>query len=277
MRDAGFSIVTAAMRPLDAMLERIAADPHLPKIVSFDAMAIDGPAMAALTRVLRSRGSVPRILDRAIRPRLESDLGGKGLSRQGPVQFSPQEAAPAIDGGCQRKANSPRWSPAIRRPCVAPSREFLQMEASGWKGPAAHRAPVQRCRRSFARAAVGALADQGRACIHALYILMSRPVSMQIVLRAGAAAFTWKIAYDERLHDVSPGMLLLEDYTAAFLDDAEHLLRQFLHARRQRNFMSVWTEREAIANLWIDVRRGGSLAFELLWRLQKSLLRTARP
>ena len=42
---------------------------------------------------------------------------------------------------------------------------------------------------------------------------------MQIVLRAGPTAFTWKTAYDEALRDFSPGMLLLEDYTAAFLAD----------------------------------------------------------
>ena len=42
---------------------------------------------------------------------------------------------------------------------------------------------------------------------------------MQIVAARRAAAFTWKTAYDETFHDFSPGMLLLEDYTAAFLAD----------------------------------------------------------
>ena len=92
---------------------------------------------------------------------------------------------------------------------------------------------------------------------------------MQIVLRSGPAAFTWKIAYDEDLRDFSPGMLLLEDYTAAFLaDDSVAFVNSCTYD--ENSFMSVWTEREAIANLWIDARRGGSLAFELLWRAQKS-------
>ena len=33
--------------------------------------------------------------------------------------------------------------------------------------------------------------------------------------------------------------------------------------------MSAWSERVAVANLWIDARRGGSLAFRVLTRIQK--------
>ena len=39
---------------------------------------------------------------------------------------------------------------------------------------------------------------------------------MQLVLRA---AFTWKTASDEKFSEFSPGILLLEDYTATFLGD----------------------------------------------------------
>jgi len=252
---------------LDAMLERIAADPHLPKIVSFDAMAIDGPAMAALTRVLRSRGSVPRILDRALRPRLESELAGKdyldkALSSSRRKKLRQHRRRLSEKGEFASVVTTDPQ--AVRRALE----QFLQMEASGWKGRQHTALLCSDADASFARAAVGTLADQGRACIHALCI-DDRPVSMQIVLRAGAAAFTWKIAYDEKLHDVSPGMLLLEDYTAAFLDDAGiAFVNSCTHD--DSGFMSVWTEREAIANLWIDARRGSSVAFEFFWRLQKT-------
>ena len=50
-------------------------------------------------------------------------------------------------------------------------------------------------------------------------------------MRAGAVAFTWKTAYDEQFHDFSPGMLLLEDYTAAFLADQVDRLCRFLLPR----------------------------------------------
>jgi Acetyltransferase (GNAT) domain len=57
----------------------------------------------------------------------------------------------------------------------------------------------------------------GEAFIHALE-LDGRPVSMQVVLRAAPAAFTWKTAYDEALGDMSPNRLF-EDYTQAFLEN----------------------------------------------------------
>ena len=152
---------------------------------------------------------------------------------------------------------------------------FLQMEASGWKGRQGTALLCSAADAAFARTAVGALADQGSACIHAL-TLDRRPVSMQIVLRAGPAAFTWKIAYDETLHDVSPGMLLLEDYTAAFLNDPTIA------------FVNSCTYDDSELHVGLDRTRGDresldrraarriGLVFELLWRLQKSLLRTAR-
>jgi hypothetical protein len=252
---------------LEAFLDKIAADEQLPKIVALDAMATDGPTMDALIRVLSSRGKVPRILDRSRRPRLKSDLDGKDYLEK------------ALSSSTRKKLRQHRrrlsergeLSAVILRDPQAVREaleHFLQMEASGWKGRQGTALLCSDADAAFTRAAVGALAEEGRACIHAL-TLDRRPVSMQIVLRAGAGAFTWKIAYDENLHDFSPGMLLLEDYTAAFLQDPSIA---FVNSCTydDRSFMSVWTERESIANLWIDVRRGGSVSFELLWRLQKS-------
>jgi CelD/BcsL family acetyltransferase involved in cellulose biosynthesis len=94
---------------------------------------------------------------------------------------------------------------------------------------------------------------------------------MQIVLRAGPAAFTWKTAYDESWRDVSPGMLLLEDYTAAFLAD-ESIAYVDSCAHDDTGFMAAWSEREAIATVWFDCRAGDSVTFTMLSRLQKTYL-----
>jgi CelD/BcsL family acetyltransferase involved in cellulose biosynthesis len=251
---------------LDAFLDWIAADEHLPKIVALEAMATDGPIMKALIRVLAGRGKAPRILDRSLRPRLKSDLDGKNYLEKALSSSSRKKLRQHRRRLSERGELS---SVIVREPqavCDA-LEDFLQIEASGWKGRQGTALLCNDADAAFARTAIAALAEQGRASIHAL-TLDQRPVSMQIVLRAGSAAFTWKIAYDETLHDFSPGMLLLEDYTAAFLNDpAIAFVNSCTHD--DRSFMSVWTEREEIANLWIDARRGGSVSFELLWRLQK--------
>ena len=62
---------------LDAMLDRLADAPDLPKIAALDSMGTDGPTMAALTRVLAARDSAPCIFERFRRPKLASDLDGK--------------------------------------------------------------------------------------------------------------------------------------------------------------------------------------------------------
>ena len=69
---------------------------------------------------------------------------------------------------------------------------------------------------------------------------------MQLVVRAGTAAFTWKTAYDERFRDFSPGMLLLEDYTAALLADERIAFADSCVARRQR--LHVGLDRAAIGH-----------------------------
>jgi CelD/BcsL family acetyltransferase involved in cellulose biosynthesis len=92
---------------------------------------------------------------------------------------------------------------------------------------------------------------------------------MQLILRAGDAAFTWKTTYDEAFHDFSPGMLLLEDYTTAFLADKSIAFVDSC-SFDDTGFMSVWQERQETADLWIDARRGGSLEFRTLSGLQKA-------
>ena len=255
---------------LEAMLACIAGDPSLPKIIALDAMRADGATMRALTRVLDSRGSTPCILRRSLRPMLASNLDGKHYMEK------------ALSGSSRKKLRQHRRrlaekgafeSKIVTEPeAVGRALEdFLRLEAAGWKGRKRTALLCNPADATFTREMMTSLAPQGDAWIHALY-LDGRPVSMQIVLRAGAAAFTWKTAYDEALHDFSPGMLLLEDYTAALL--ADHGIAYVDSCSYDDSgFMAAWGERQAMAELWIDARRGGSAAFAHLSRLQDIYLR----
>jgi CelD/BcsL family acetyltransferase involved in cellulose biosynthesis len=133
---------------------------------------------------------------------------------------------------------------------------FLQLEAEGWKGRRGTALLSSPRDADFARAMLAAFARSGEAFIHALE-LDGRPVSMQLVLRAGAAAFTWKTTYDEGLRDMSPGMLLFEDYTKAFLADGQ-IATVDSCAYDETSFMAAWSERQAVADLMICAKRGPS-------------------
>lgn len=252
---------------LDAMLDAIVADRNLPKIVALDAVGAEGATYEALMRVLARRGSAPCVIAQSRRPKLMSELDGKAYLEQ------------SLSGSTRKKLRQHRrklseqgalTSVLASEPAAvrAALEEFLAMEAAGWKGRQGTALLSHETDAAFMRGAVGALADTGRASIHSIYC-GGKPVSMQIVARAGAAAFTWKTAYDEAFQDFSPGMLLLEDYTAAFLAD-KSIAYVDSCSFDDTGFMSAWTGRQAVADLWIDARRGGSLEFRALAGLQKS-------
>jgi hypothetical protein len=204
---------------------------------------------------------------RSARPKLASDLDGEGYLKS------------AMSSGSRKKLRQHRRRlgekgvlarvtasdpQAVRRAIE----EFLVLEASGWKGRQGTAFLCHAREAAFMRTAMVTLAEQGCASIDALR-LNGEPVSMQLILRCGDAAFTWKTAFDERFQDFSPGMLLLEDYTASLLAD-ERIAFVDSCAQDDSGFMAVWTERQPVADLWFDARRGGSLAFRSLSALQRS-------
>ena len=69
-------------------------------------------------------------------------------------------------------------------------------------------------------------------------------------------------------------MLLLEDYTAAFLQDKSIAFVDSC-SFDDSGFMSAWSERQPVADLWIDARRGGSLTFRVLCGLQRTTAQRA--
>lgn len=252
---------------LHAMLDALAADPRLPKIAALDAMSADCPTMEALVRVLAARGSAPCWLERLRqRPKLASSLDGKTYLEKALSSSSRKK----LRQHRRRLAERGKLSHVVARDrdAVRPALEdFLRMEASGWKGRQGTALLSDSENAAYIRRSILGMAEQGCAAIHALY-LDDRPISMQIVIRAGAVAYTWKTAYDEEFRDYSPGMLLLEDYTAAFLAD-KSIAYVDSCSYDASSFMATWTERHAVADVWIDTRRGGSFAFAVLALLQK--------
>ncbi len=254
---------------LQAMLDHIAADPKLPNMIALDAMPEDGATMQALNRVLAARGTAPATLRRFVRPMLVCGLDAKqylenALSSSSRKKLRQHRRRLAEKGSLESKTIS---EPEALRIAMD---DFLRLEASGWKG---EKGTALLCKAEdavFAREMIAALAPRGDAWMHALY-LNGAPVSMQVVLRAGPTAYTWKTAYDQALSDYSPGMLLLEDYTAAFLADRS-ITSVDSCAYDEASFMAAWSERQAMADVWIDARPGGSLEFSILTRLQKTYL-----
>ena len=258
---------------LDAMLDALAADPRLPKIVALDAMSTDSPTMEALLRVLAARGSAPCILEQFRRPKLASESRRQGYLEK------------ALSSSSRKKLRQHRRRLAEKGALTTvvatePDASAARSRTScGWKPPAGRAVRARRCFATPAMphscaSAIAAWPALGCASIHALY-LDGQPVSMQIVVRAGARPSPGRPHTTRQFHDFSPGMLLLEDYTAAFLAD-KSIAYVDSCSHDDSGYMSAWTERQSVADIWIDARRGGSLAFRVLSGLQKRYRDCAR-
>jgi CelD/BcsL family acetyltransferase involved in cellulose biosynthesis len=255
---------------LSAMLDYIAQAGDLPRLIWLDPIRLDGPTMQALSALLKTRGTAPRVLTETPRPILASGLDSKQYF-EGALSSSSRKKLRQHRRRLEEKGALEAIVFAEPAGVRRAFEDFLALEAAGWKGQSRTALLCDESDANFARAMVAALAERGRASIHALY-QGGKVVAAQIVLRAGPAAFTWKTAYDEVLGDYSPGMLLLENYTSALLAD-KSLATVDSCAFDDTGFMSVWRERELIGQVLIDARRGRSSVFAAVAGLQRAFLK----
>jgi len=255
---------------LTAMLDYIEEAGDLPNLIWLDPIRLDGPTMRALSSVLETRGSVARVLSETARPILMSGLEGKQYF-EAALSSSSRKKLRQHRRRLEEKAQLEGVVASAPDKIQKAFEDFLTLEAAGWKGQRGTALLSRESDASFARAMIAPLAERGSASIHALY-QSGKPVAVQVVLRSGPTAFTWKTAYDEALGDYSPGMLLLENYTAAFLADKSITMVDSC-AFDDTGFMSVWKEREIVAQVLIYAGRGGSRVFTVVAGLHKAFLK----
>jgi hypothetical protein len=254
---------------LRAMLEAIAETSDLPKIVALESMSGSGTTYRALLRVLGERGSPSCRLEAKNRPLL---LPGDGASDYMESALS-SSSRKKLRQHRRRLSEMGRLETVVARSVADVQRgfeAFLTLEQNGWKGQNGSALLSKPDQANFGRTMITTLAQAGAASIYALE-LDGRPISVQVVLRAGHAAYTWKTAYDERLGDYSPGMLLFEDYSKAFLADPTIAFADSC-AFDDTGYMAAWKERKLVIDLWFDTRRGQSISFTAITRAQKTYL-----
>ena len=228
------SIATCSTRRLQAMLDCIAGDPSLPKIVVLetDAHGRRHPCRRSFACSPRAAARPAFSAARCARCSPPSSTASNIWKRR--CRARAARSCGSIGAGSRKKARSN--SKVVTEPEAVGqgrSRTFC-----GWRPPAGRAASgtallCNPADATFTRDMVAALAAQGDAAIHALY-LDGRPVSMQIVLRAGAAAFTWKTAYDETLARFFARHAAAGRLHRGLACRPEHRLCRFLLAGRQQ-------------------------------------------
>ena len=255
---------------LGAMLDAVANTPDLPKIIALDALSAEPAARDALARVAAASDSAVHVFAGGERPMLASGLDAKAYFEAALSASSRKKLRQYRRRLAEKGRLETRWF-STPDSVGAAFEQFLALEAQGWKGRAGTALVSNANDAAVARAMIAALANEGAASICALE-LDGCAVSMQIVLRAGSVAFTWKTTYDEAFGDFSPGMLLLEDYTAALLADPQVSAVDSC-AFDASSYMGTWMERRHVADLWIGVGAAAQTQFRLATQLQSAFLR----
>jgi CelD/BcsL family acetyltransferase involved in cellulose biosynthesis len=252
-----------------AWLAHLADDPVLPGLVLLPFLPADGPFATALDAIVR-RAQMP-VADFNLHQRaqlvpvddrlfyVERTLGQhkhKELRRYvrrlgdiGALLFTtatePETVAAAIE-------------------------DFFKLEMRGWKGKAGTAAAFHDDIRDFITAAVAGLAAEGKVAINRIFIDGSA-IAVTITLRSADTAWFWKIVYDEKFAQHSPGVVLTFAVTEDLVEDTTLLRTDSCAAANHPMIDHIWRERLTLCDRLIAVRP--QISFASVRRLE--MLRNA--
>jgi CelD/BcsL family acetyltransferase involved in cellulose biosynthesis len=250
-----------------AFVDHVAAAPDLPKLVALPLVAARGPVAAAFADALSARGGRSRDFGAYERPLLmPTGVGSYLQALDGQRRRKLARARKKLDesGGLASEIDA---SPDGVAATLA---DFLALEARGWKGRAGTAAAQHADISAFITAAVNGLAADGKAA-GARLIHGEDTIAAILLLRSGAGAWGWKIAYDESAARASPGVQLLIDVTEWLTAERSAAWCDSCAAPGQPVFDSIWRERLAIVDRLMAVTPQAPFGFACTaetWRRQ---------
>lgn len=255
----------ALMRMLDA----IAREPSLPKLIEIASFDGAGPVATLLADTLARRGAGHVRLEPRLRPQLQVADAQAAVA---PLSASRAKALRQRRQRLGRRGAVTCTVHADREDVRAALDEFLALEAAGWKGRASQRGRAIRrlpSLEAFFRSAVEGLTTGGMATVTALRC-DGKPIAMQVTVRSGSTAFTWKSAYDEELRACAPGIILLQEVTASLLSAPGVSMVDSCNHRDDGYMAEFWSGRKPVLDMVLDARRGTTLPFRLLSSVERS-------
>lgn len=254
---------------LATMLETIRRTPGLPKLIEAGDFSVGSTMSGVLETVLAGGAGAARVIETRRRATLLSGpdprtFWARSMSRQRLQGFARKRRQLGKEG--ELAFVSVEEPEAV----VAALAEFLRLEASGWKGERLSALASDPATARFTVRMVAGLAQHRRVTIQSLR-LDGAPVAMWVILYSGAAAYTWRTAFDEAFGRFSPGILLLEDTTAHLLTRAGVAFTDSCNARDAGHQAERWPDRHEVCDLLIDVSGTRSGRVQLLARREMAI------
>ncbi|NDA47581.1 MAG: GNAT family N-acetyltransferase, partial [Alphaproteobacteria bacterium] len=138
--------------------------------------------------------------------------------------------------------------------------DFMQLEASGWKGDQRTALIAKASLATFTRSMARLLAREGQIAIHALK-LNGKPIAMGIVLISEDQACFWKIAYDEDFAAYSPGIQFVLAFSKHQTAQADIAHTDSCAIPNHPMIDRLWPERQNMVDLMIALAPRHNRAF----------------
>jgi CelD/BcsL family acetyltransferase involved in cellulose biosynthesis len=237
---------------LAAWLAHLAGDARLPGLVLLPYLPLQGPLAAALEAALARHGCSSAVFASHTRALLQpaderASYLDRAVSHKQRRELRRKRKRLAEEGTLHTERTT-----EVRAVAQALG-DFLVLEDAGWKGRARTAARRHPDISRFMQDAVTGLAGAGQAQVYRL-TFDARPIAAAIVLRSGASAWGWKIAFDEAFARSSPGVQLVLDLTQALLDDVQIVRADSCATADYPMADSIWRERLAIGDRLIAMR-----------------------
>jgi CelD/BcsL family acetyltransferase involved in cellulose biosynthesis len=131
---------------------------------------------------------------------------------------------------------------------------FMQLEASGWKGQQHTALSSHAADRQFFSQVAQEAHRRGRLQLTALQV-NGQPIAMQCCFAASPGLFTWKTAFDEQYASHAPGILLQVELIRRFHQDPRPEWVDSC-AEPGSYLESLWMDRKAMQTLVVATRSG---------------------
>ena len=136
-------------------------------------------------------------------------------------------------------------------------RDFLRLEASGWKGEAGTAIACNDGERAFFEALMREAAARGRTFVCSLE-LDGEPIAMTVNLRSGEGVWGFKTAYRDSLSRYSPGALAAFETTLAALEDPSIAWMDSCMDHEDGVLRGLWHGHRETVDLMIAAGRSGN-------------------
>ncbi len=248
----------AAEPVIAAWLAHLADDPELPGLVLLPFLPTDGPFATALDAIVRRAQMPVADFNTHQRAQLVPDDNRLFYVERTLGQHRHKELRRYVrrlgDIGALL------FTTATEPETVAGAIEdFFKLETRGWKGKAGTAAASHDDIRNFITAAVNGLATEGKVAINRIFI-DGRAIAVTITLRSADTAWFWKIVYDEKFAQHSPGVVLTFAVTEDLVEDTTLIRTDSCAAANHPMIDHIWRERLTLCDRLIAVRPLASFA-----------------